>query len=243
MSKIARDITEKKNREAELRLKNRELEAFTYAVSHDLRAPLRKVMNYTQVIEDKLKDVADAEVGKALTLIAKNTQKMRNLIDDLLTLSRISQGDLKKRDIDMNKIVAEVIDEVAAHHNPHIQPECTDLPNAYGDEGLLRQVFENLISNAIKYSRKCERQIIKIGSEKADGMTTYYVSDNGVGFDMQYVDKLFTVFQRLHPQSEFEGTGVGLAIVHQIIMKHGGKVWATGEPNKGATFYFSLPDA
>jgi two-component system sensor histidine kinase VicK len=242
VSKIARDVTEKKKKEEELKRKNQELEAFTYTVSHDLRAPLRKIANYAQVIGEKLDGFADAEVRKALAQIAKSTQKMRNLIDDLLALSQISQTELKKTNIDINKLLVEVIDEVVSDDNSRIEIQCTNLVNACGDEGLLRQVFENLLSNAIKYSQKSERQIIKIGSEKVDGITTFHVADNGVGFDMKYVDRLFTVFQRLHSQTEFEGTGVGLAIVQQIILKHGGRLWATSEPNKGATFYFSLPD-
>lgn len=242
VSKIARDITERKNKEEELRRKNQELEAFTYTVSHDLRAPLRKVTHYVQTIEDNLDGLGNTEVRKALSHIAKNAQKMRNLIDDLLVLAQLSQTELKKTIIDFNRLLAEVIDEVVSDNDPKVEIQCANLANAQGDEALLRQVFENLLSNAIKYSKKRERQIIKVGSAKAHGMTTFYVADNGVGFDMRYVDRLFTAFQRLHAQSEFEGTGVGLAIVQQIISKHGGKVWATGEPDHGATFYFSLPE-
>lgn len=241
VSKIARDITEKKKKEEELKRKNQELESFTYTVSHDLRAPLRKITNYAHVIDEKLDGLAGDEVRKALNQITKTTQKMSNLIDDLLNLPQISQAALRKTTIDVNKLLTEVIDEVISNGSK-IEIQLANLMNAYGDERLLRQVFENLLSNAIKYSQKIERPIIKIGSGRLDGMTTYYVADNGAGFDMKYVDRLFTVFQRLHSQTEFEGTGVGLAIVQQIIAKHGGRVWATGGLNKGATFYFSLPD-
>ena len=242
VSKIARDITERKRRETELKRKNQELEAFTYTVSHDLRAPLRKITTYTHLLNDKLDHNASGDVTRALNQIVKSTQKMSNLIDDLLELSQISQASLHKTIIDVNKLVAEILEEFVSNDDKTIEIQKSRLPNACGDERLLRQVFENLILNAIKYSQKTDRPKIIIGSEKAEGTTTYFVADNGVGFDMKYADKLFTVFQRLHSQTEFEGHGVGLAIVQQIISKHGGQVWATGEPGKGATFGFSLPD-
>lgn len=241
VSKIARDITEKKRREDELRRKNQELESFTYTVSHDLRAPLRKISSYAHLIDDELNEHKTVGVTRALSQIVKNVQKMSNLIDDLLALSQISQTSLTKTMIDVDKLVDEILAEYI-NTGSNIEVDKTQLISACGDERLLSQVFENLISNAIKYSQKAEKPQIKIGSDKSNGVTTYYITDNGVGFDMKYADQIFTVFHRLHSHTEFEGTGVGLAIVHRIIARHHGWVWARSEPGNGATFYFSLPD-
>jgi PAS domain S-box-containing protein len=227
-------------RTTQLEAANKELEAFSYSVSHDLRAPLRGIIGFTTMLEEDYTTQLDAEAKRITSVIKRNTLKMGHLIDGLLTFSRMTRQDIMKMSIDTGKMVEEVITELAPANN--ITWQVADLPPVNGDFSTLRQVWINLISNAVKYSGNQEHPHIEIGSFEQEGQTIFFVKDNGVGFDNKYKDKLFRVFQRLHRADEFEGTGVGLALVEKIISKHGGKVWADAAVNKGASFYFSLPD-
>lgn len=229
------------DRTTELENVNRELESFSYSVSHDLRAPLRSIHGYVNILHEEYGPQLDAEAQRLIGIIQRNGQRMGQLIDDLLAFSKLGRRELTKTTVSIQEMVTNVIDEWR-----RLNPEDTvefmvhPLPSAWGDYSTLRQVWINLISNAVKYSRKKEKPVVTIGAQIQDGLTTYYVQDNGAGFDMQYYDKLFGVFQRLHSTKDFEGTGVGLAIVQRIVYKHGGKVWAEARIDEGATFYFTL---
>jgi PAS domain S-box-containing protein len=221
---------------------NRELEAFSYSVSHDLRAPLRGIIGFTTILEEDHGSKMDQEAKRVLAVIKNNTLKMGRLIDDLLDFFRIGRQALSKTGIYTQLMVSEVIEELAhLNKGKEIEWEVHALPLINGNANTMRQVWVNLISNAIKYSSKKERPHIEIGSFMDNGQTTFFIKDNGVGFDNKYKDKLFNVFQRLHGVNEFEGTGVGLALVARIVSKHGGRVWGEGEIDKGACFYFSVP--
>lgn len=227
-------------RTTQLEAANRELEAFSYSVSHDLRAPLRGIIGFTTMLEEDYTSKLDDEARRLTNIIKTNTLKMGHLIDGLLMFSRMTRQDITKTTINTGKMVADVIEEM--NSSASIEWRFSHLPFVVGDFNTLRQVWINLISNAIKYSSTGEKPYIEIGGFQMDGQTGFFVKDNGVGFDNKYVNKLFKVFQRLHRSDEFEGTGVGLALVEKIISKHGGKVWADGVINQGACFYFSLPD-
>jgi PAS domain S-box-containing protein len=220
---------------------NKELEAFSYSVSHDLRAPLRAVDGYTRMIQEDYGNLFDEEGKRLLETVQSNAKRMGTLIDDLLAFSRLGKKDLLKTDVNMTANASAALTEInkTVDHRSAIMIE--ELHPAQADYGLISQVFINLISNAIKYSAKKEKPVIRIQSEMKEGEIVYSVIDNGAGFDMRYVNKLFGVFQRLHGIEDFEGTGVGLAIVKRIITKHGGRVWAEGKPGEGATFHFTLP--
>jgi PAS domain S-box-containing protein len=232
------DITDRKRAEQQLELVNRELEAFSYSVSHDLRAPLRAIDGYARMLGEDYQKHFDDEGNRLLEVIRKNVLKMSELIDDLLEFSRLGRTELQKTSLDMNILVQGVISEFK-NHQAEIKTG-TMLPSD-GDYALISQVMFNLIGNAIKYSSKKTTPVIQISSERKKDEIQYSVKDNGAGFDMKYADKLFGVFQRLHSAKEFEGTGVGLAIVQRIIIKHGGKVWAESTLHEGATFFFTLP--
>ena len=237
-----RDITHRKTLENELKRTNDEVEAFTYSVSHDLRAPLRGIIGFTSILEEDYASKLDDEARRITSVIKNNAENMGRLIDDLLTFSRMGRKEIVKMDINMRNLVTDVIKEaIPAEKQRHIIWDVQELPPVKGDLATIRQVWINLISNAIKYSAMKDNPIISIGSTMHQGQRAFFIRDNGVGFDENYKDKLFKVFQRLHSTDEFEGTGVGLALVEKIVSKHGGKVWATGEVGKGATFYFSLP--
>lgn len=223
----------------ELQALNRELEAFTYSVSHDLRAPLRTLNGYSQILKEDYADQIPEDGQKLLGFISHNALKMGKLIDSLLTFSYLGRKELQKSPVDMNQLVREVVDELK-DANPQHRFEFGDLPQASADRELLKQVVFNLVSNAIKYSSKKPGPVVEFGTTTKEDTIVYYVKDNGAGFDMTYYDKLFGVFQRLHSANEFEGTGAGLAIVHRIIRKHGGNIWAEATPGEGATFFFSL---
>ncbi len=230
-------------RTTQLEAANKELEAFSYSVSHDLRAPLRAIDGFSRVMLEDYTDKFDDEGKRYLKIIRDNTQKMGQLIEDLLTLSRLGRKQMEISEIDMAKLAKEVFDELKAMTPERtVQLDIKTLPPVHGDQSMIRQVFVNLISNAIKFTRPREKAVIEIGGMTEGNENVYYVKDNGVGFDMQYVNKLFGVFQRLHSAEEFEGTGVGLALVQRIIHRHGGRVWAEGKVNEGATFYFTLLD-
>lgn len=236
------DITERKKTEQKLKEVNKELDSFTYSVSHDLRAPLRAISGYTRILKEDYGNLIDAEGKRIMNVISNNAQKMGQLIDDLLAFSRLGRQNIVSVPIDMNSLVRSIKDDLIAFSDlKNIQIDIRNLIIAIGDSSMIKVVMTNLLSNAIKYSSKKDEIIIEVGSYYEGKNIVYYVKDKGAGFDMQYYDKLFGVFQRLHSTSEFEGTGVGLAIVQRIINKHGGKVWAESKIDIGSTFYFSLP--
>lgn len=242
VSASVRDITLRKNLENELKKMNSELEAFTYSVSHDLRAPLRGIIGFTAILEEDYSSKLDDEARRITGIIKANTLKMGHLVDDLLAFSRTGRQELLKTTVSMTGIVIEIINEINANENNHrIEWNTGALADVNADLSTIRQVWVNLISNAVKYSGNQEKPRIDIGYSRQQDMYVFFVKDNGVGFDNRYRDKLFRVFQRLHSAEEFEGTGVGLALVEKIISRHGGSVWAEGEVGKGASFYFSLP--
>lgn len=229
-------------RTAQLESANKELEAFAYSVSHDLRAPLRAIEGYSRFLSEDYAEKLDDEGRRLLRVIRTNTQQMDQLITDILGLSRVSRSEMKLTRIDMTKLVNSVYNATAS---PEIQEKIVfsvkPLPEVFGDPTLIRQVWANLISNAIKYTLPKEDRRIEIGGRIEDGMHIYSIKDTGVGFNPDYTHKLFNLFQRLHKADEFEGTGVGLAIVQRIILRHGGKLGAEGKLNEGATFWFSIP--
>lgn len=231
-----------RERTAELELANKELEAFSYSISHDLRAPLRAINGFGRILWDALENQVPEDTLRLLVIIRENAQQMGRLIDDLLAFSRLGRQALSRSHVDPHELVNQVLEMLSperAGRNIHL--EIAELPVCQGDAALLKQVWTNLLSNAIKFTRGKDPAHITIGGWQASDELTYFVKDNGAGFDMRYADKLFGVFQRLHRAEEFEGTGVGLAIVQRIVRRHGGRAWAEGTPGKGATFYFSLP--
>jgi signal transduction histidine kinase len=228
------------DRTAELESANKELESFSYSVSHDLHAPLRIIDGYADVLLQKHSGAVDDDAKKILTKIQYRARRMRKLIDELLNLSYLGRKKLSVELVDMNAIVQTVINEQLMMKEKAVDIEVKQLGPAVCDSALIVQVWSNLLSNAIKYSAKNENPYIEIDSFNQEGETVYLIKDNGVGFDMKYSDKLFGVFQRLHNVHEFEGSGIGLSLVQRVIDKHGGRVWAEGEVDKGATFYFSL---
>ncbi len=236
-------------RTAELEAANKELEAFSYTISHDLRAPLRAIDGFSRILLEEYTSGLPTEVQRYLGLLHDNTQRMERLIEDLLAFSRLSRRPLNKQKVTPAKLVREVlVDLRAEQEGRQVEFIVGDLPACQADPILLKQILVNLLSNALKFTRKRETARIEIGCEtskgseptQGSGETIYFVKDNGVGFDMQYKDKLFGVFQRLHRAEEYEGTGVGLAIVQRIVHRHGGRIWAEAELDKGAAFYFTL---
>jgi len=225
-----------------LELANKELESFSYSVSHDLRAPLRAIKAYTKFLLEDHAASLDGDAVKMLHSVADSAERMNQLIDDLLAFSRMGKQQMDLSIINMTDVVKASLQNIKMAHNNKIDAKINldELLPAFADHSLMINVFTNLISNAIKYSSKTETPVIEISSYTRDGENIYCVKDNGVGFDMKYYDKLFGVFQRLHSIAEFEGTGIGLALVKRIITRHGGRVWAEAETGKGATFYVSV---
>lgn len=229
-------------RTAELEAANQELESFCYSVSHDLRMPLRHIDGYVGLLERELGPAVSAEARRCLGVVAESTRNMGRLIDDLLAFSRMSRQELGDEEVDPDALVREIVAMLAPQTaGRRIEWRISPLPRVRGDAAMLRQVFANLIDNAIKYTSPRELAVIEIGSRREpDGQQLFYVRDNGVGFDMRYAEKLFGVFQRLHRADQFAGTGIGLANVRRIIVRHGGRVWAEAEEGRGAAFYFTL---
>ena len=250
---LARDITERVNmnkdlerrveeRTAQLHATIRELEAFSYSVSHDLRAPLRAIDGFSKMLQEDYESKLGDEGRRVLGVIRHNTVNMGQLIDGLLAFSRLGRQQMGHDVINMTELAKDAMREVVGGEGrKDLQFSVQMLPNAAGDRLLLRQVFINLLSNAVKFTRNRHPGVIEVGGETHEDQNTFFVRDNGVGFDMRYIDKLFGVFQRLHGANEFEGTGLGLAIVQRVISRHGGRVWAEGAVDRGATLYFSLP--
>jgi light-regulated signal transduction histidine kinase (bacteriophytochrome) len=229
-------------RTAELQAANKELEAFSYSVSHDLRVPLRHMSGFVKFLQQRLKDHPDQKTRYYADAISEASTKMSMLIDDLLNFSRIARKEMRKKKVNLNALVKEVLHEMREElKERNIKWEIDELPDAVGDESLLRLVIVNLVSNSVKFTSTRAQAEIRIGCKDEVDKLIYFITDNGVGFDMKYADKLFGVFQRLHTQNEFEGTGIGLANVQRIISRHGGRVWAEGIEGQGATFYFCLP--
>jgi signal transduction histidine kinase len=225
----------------ELRRRERELEAFTYSVSHDLRAPLRQIDGFSRILSESLWYDLDDKARHYLTRIQEGTRHMGRLVDDLLALARLGQQSPRARVTELTPIVLDVIAGLGSDAaDREVEWRVGELPTAVCDPGLMRIVFTNLASNALKYTRLRSRATVEIGCTSHEGRPALFVRDNGVGFNMKYADKIFGVFQRLHRSEEFEGTGVGLATVQRIVHKHGGEIWADAAPDVGATFYFTL---
>jgi signal transduction histidine kinase len=221
---------------------NREMEAFAYSVSHDLRTPLRAIDGFSRILVEEYGPRLDPEAGRQLGVIRRNAAMMAQLIDDLLAFSRLSRQAAEPGPVDMRALAERTFAEtVPAEAAKTIDFVVGPLPPVHGDPAMLRQALGNLLSNAVKFSARRERSRIEVGAEVVDGEPAYFVRDNGVGFDMRYAAKLFGVFQRLHPAGDFEGTGVGLAIVQRVIQRHGGRIWAESAPGEGATFHFTIP--
>ncbi|HEY0742672.1 MAG TPA: CHASE3 domain-containing protein [Chryseosolibacter sp.] len=239
---ITIDNTDRKKAEMEIKNLNRELEAFTYSVSHDLRAPLRSVDGYARILQEDYGTKLDAEGERVINVIVNNARRMGKLIDDLLEFARLGRKELQRTNVDMTSLVNSVKKELLDDHRGRsIEIRISQLDSAPVDIDMIKQVWVNLLSNAIKYTGKTENPRIEVFSIASEDEIEYVVSDNGVGFDMQYVSKLFGVFQRLHRIQDFSGTGVGLAIVKRVVEKHHGRVWANAVLNEGATFHFSIP--
>lgn len=246
--KVTRDLTERRGAQERaaaddqaLKAMNAELEAFTYSVSHDLRAPIRQIEGFSKILAEHLGDRIDPQVAYYLQRIEECSQHMGGLVNDLLDLSHIGRKQATPRLISLDALVAQVLRNVQAETTDRdIEWRVDSFPAVMCDPGLIHIVFTNLLSNAVKYTRPRKRALIEIGKMLVDGQLVIYVRDNGVGFNMKYADKLFGVFQRLHRTEEFEGAGVGLATVQRIIRKHSGRVWAESAVDGGATFFFTL---
>lgn len=224
-----------------LKEQNIELDAFNHSVTHDLKTPLRSINSFSKLVERRYKDSLDKNGKEYIQFIISGTNKMNTLINDLLAYSKIRKVDLNIETVDMNTLVENTyLDQIKDIENKPVLIK-THLPNVKGDSVLLKQVWQNLISNAIKYSSKNEEIIINISATQTNKEVLFSIKDNGIGFDMKHAKKLFEIFKRLHTENEFTGTGVGLSLVHRIIEKHNGKIWAESEPNKGSIFYFTLP--
>jgi hypothetical protein len=226
---------------AQLEAANKELESFSYSVSHDLRAPLRAIDGFSRILEEDYLDRLDDEGRRLLKVIRENTRRMGQLIDDLLEFSRLGRKAAASTRMDMKKLVEETLAEVETSAERRAKVVIGPLPPGYADAMLIRQVWLNLLSNAVKFSSKREQPVVEVSGYEDERYSVYCVKDNGAGFDIQYYGKLFGVFQRLHDAGEFPGTGVGLAIVQRAVAKHGGRVWAEGKVGEGAAFYFALP--
>jgi light-regulated signal transduction histidine kinase (bacteriophytochrome) len=231
-----------KERTSDLTASNEELEAFNYSVSHDLLAPLRHISTFAQMLQQRLINHPDEEARHYVDIISNASIKAGSLVSDLLNFSRLGRAEMQKKRVNLNTLVKEVVSEIQEGlKDRKIRWETGNLPEVLGDGILLKLVIFNLVSNAVKFTRNCSEAEIKIACRYEEDKYTCSIADNGAGFDMKYAGKLFGVFERLHPQDDFEGTGIGLANAQRIINRHGGKIWAEGAVGKGATFYFTLP--
>jgi len=226
---------------AQLEMANSELESFSYSISHDLKAPLRAMVSFSELLQERYAKLLDEDGKLYLNTINENGQTLSNMVDKLLEFSRLGRQDIQKTNVNMNSLVEKSVNEINYVVKHHAKININPVEPISGDPVLLSLVWNNLISNAVKYSGKMENPVIDIGCIVKKGEIVYYVKDNGAGLNMEYADKLFGVFRRLHSQTDFEGIGIGLAIVKRIVTRHGGKVWVESEVSKGATFYFSLP--
>lgn len=243
--KRVEDAIHKLNVELEQRVLERtaELEAFSYSVSHDLRAPLRAIDGFSRLVVEEHGGHLDAEGQRFLTIIRTNTKKMGDLIDDLLAFAQLGRKTPRQSIVDMTALARSVVEELRQVRDRPVEVTIEPLAPALGDSAMIRQAVSNLVSNALKFTRRHPHPAVTIACRRDGEAHIYSVKDNGVGFDMQYAHKLFGVFQRLHGQEEFEGTGVGLALVQRIIQRHGGRIWAEAVVDKGATFSFTLQAA
>ncbi len=245
-----RDITERKQYESALLERNnelnaavRELDAFSYSVSHDLRAPLRAIDGFSKILLEQCGSALPPESREYLQYMRDNAVQMGHLIDDLLAFSRLGRKPLSRQQVATGTLVEKIVEQVKKQvEGRSVNVSVGEMPDAWADPALLNQVFFNLIDNAFKYTRRRAQAVVEIGSREIDSERVFFVRDNGAGFNMEYADKLFGVFQRLHRAEDFEGTGVGLAIAQRIVMRHGGRIWAEAEVDRGATFYFTTGD-
>jgi two-component system, sensor histidine kinase and response regulator len=232
-----------RERAAELEAANRELEAFSYSISHDLRAPLRSIHGFSKILLDDFAPHLPDDGRRLVERVATNARRMGELIEDLLRFSRLSRQPLNRRPVPLAALVREVLEELRAQDPGRaVEVVVGELPDCIADHSLLRQIVSNLLANAFKYTRQRDAARVEVGCDASSGERVYFVRDNGAGFDMQHAHKLFGVFSRLHSADQFEGTGIGLSIVQRIVQRHGGRVWAEAEVDKGATFRFTLPD-
>lgn len=239
------DVTERKRVERELEEANRELETFSYSVSHDLRAPLRAIDGFSHLLVERHSSALTGEAAEFLDLVRDGARRMGQLIDDLLSFSRLSRQDLKREPCSIAGLAREAFEvlwsEREGREGREVEFNVADVPQCQADPALVRQVLTNLISNALKFTRDRDVVRVDVGARQGDtGDPIYFVADNGIGFDMRYGDRIFGVFERLHGQDEYEGTGVGLATVQRIVERHGGRVWAEADVGTGATFSFTL---
>jgi hypothetical protein len=230
-----------RQRTAELEAANKDLEAFAFSVSHDLRVPLRAIHGFSRILQESFAAQMPPEACELLQRVTTNTQQMEQLIGALLHFSRLGWRALTKQPVCLTLLVQESLEELRLEQDERLDIQVEVLPDCIGDASLLRQVFINLLSNAFKFTRQKERRLVTVGCRQQGEEAVYFVRDNGIGFDMQYAQRLFGVFQRLHRADEFEGTGIGLSIVQRIILRHGGRIWAEAAVDQGATFYFTLP--
>ena len=231
------DITERKRAETEMRRLNEELEAFSYSVSHDLRGPLRSMDGFSEILLEDYGSQLDATGRDSLERIRTASRRMAQLIDDLLNLSRVSRQQMRRRKVDLSALVREITTEL---QEPRLEFVIADDVSVDGDPALLRVLLENLLANAVKFTSKHPRARIEFGLAQVDSEPAYFVRDDGAGFNMDYASKLFGPFQRLHSEAEFPGMGIGLATARRIVQRHGGRIWAEGNVEAGATFYFTL---
>src|SRR5208283_505539 len=225
----------------ELEFANKEMESFIYSVSHDLRGPLRHIYGFSEIIMKDMADNLDEKEKRHFSRIQDGTEKMSRLIDDLLKLSRISRHEIQRKSFDLSEMASSIISDLReADPDRSVEFDIKSGLEVFADPGLIEIVLSNLLANAWKFTRKIEHARIELGTMDQDGKIIYYVRDNGAGFDQQFAEKMFRPFHRLHLEEDFEGTGIGLAIVERIIIRHGGEIWAEGEVEKGATLYFSI---
>jgi len=240
---LSADVTERKKTENHITELNKELEAFAYSVAHDLRSPLRVINGFCDILLEEHEKNLNAECNKLIGSIARNANKMNLLIDELLHFSRLGKSKIKFEKVDVNKLLKDILEVQlnAQLKKKKTQIKLGNIEPLICDKSLIYHAISNIVGNAIKFSGKRDNPVIEIDSSRDGNNVVYKIKDNGAGFDMNHYDKLFGVFQRLHSDREFKGTGVGLALAHRIISKHNGQIWAESEINKGSTFYFSIP--